>query len=504
MSLEARSAGVSGTGMSAIQATRHSPPRDTVSGQYPVSAYSRTWVRPGAGESPAIALVEEHLNSAVAVCTLLLAALSHGQRFTGLYWALAATAYAVTFKILRRPRLEHVDNREIWWRDLRHMSIEWGCVVAVMLLACYLLKATGLLSRAVLLTWFVVTPFVLAGAHAATRRFTGWLVAHGGVHRKQVIVGANKVGCELASRLQEAPWHGTVEGFFDDRRIERLPRATRPRLLGRFRDLPEYARLHQIHVIYICLPITKQPRIRALIDDLRDTTASIYFVPDLLAFDLMQARFGEIGGMPLVAVRETPFCGMAGVLKRASDVVLTAAALVVLAPIMFAIAIRVRQSSPGPVLFRQRRYGLDGREFVVYKFRTMSVCEDDVIRQASRDDPRVTPVGRFLRRTSLDELPQLLNVLAGTMSLVGPRPHAVAHNEYYRKLVSGYMLRHKVRPGITGLAQVNGLRGETASLEKMYQRVQFDLEYLKYWSLGLDIRILLKTAFIVLRDRSAF
>jgi putative colanic acid biosynthesis UDP-glucose lipid carrier transferase len=156
------------------------------------------------------------------------------------------------------------------------------------------------------------------------------------------------------------------------------------------------------------------------------------------------------------------------------------------------------------VLFRQRRYGLDGREFTVFKFRTMTVCEDDEVRQATRDDPRVTDAGRFLRRTSLDELPQLFNVLGGSMSLVGPRPHAVAHNEHYRKLVSGYMLRHKVRPGITGLAQVNGLRGETRDVEKMSQRVRYDLEYVKNWSLGLDVRILIKTARMVLTDRSAY
>jgi len=504
MTVAARSAGVSGTGMSVIQATRLSPPRDKIAGLHAVRAYPRTWVRPGAGEPPAIALIKEHLNSAIVAGVLLLAAASQGQRITGLYGVLAAISYAVTFKVMSRPRLELIDSREIWWRDLRHVTVEWGCMIAALLLAGLLLEVNGLFSRKVLLTWFIATPVVLTGAHAATRRFTDWFHRHRRIQRRQVIVGANKVGCELASRLADEPWLGTVEGFFDDRRIERLPRESRSRLLGRFRDLPEYARLHQIHVIYVCLPISKQPRIRALLDGLRDTTASIYFVPDLLAFDLMQARFGEIGGIPLVAVRETPFCGMAGVLKRASDILLAAGALLVAAPVMIAIAARVRRSSPGPILFRQRRYGLDGREFVVYKFRTMTVCEDDSITQATRDDPRVTPVGRFLRRTSLDELPQLLNVLEGTMSLVGPRPHAVAHNEHYRKLVSGYMLRHKVRPGITGLAQVNGLRGETASLEQMYQRVQFDLEYLKNWSLGLDIRILLRTASIVLRDRSAF
>ena len=461
-------------------------------------------MRAGAGESPVLALIKENLNPAIVVGVLLLAAASHGQRLTGPYGVLAVLAFGLAIKMISRPRLELVHGGAAWWRNMRHLLFEWGCVITVLLMLGFLFKVTGLYSRKVILSWFVATPFVMAGAQEATRRVTGWFIGRGAIKRRQVIVGANGVGCELASRLAEEPCLGTVEGFFDDRRIERLPSASRTQLLGRIRDLPEYARRHQVHVIYVCLPIAAQPRIRQLLDELRDTTASIYFVPDLFAFDLMQARFGEIRGMPLVAVRETPFCGMTGVLKRASDVMLSVAALLVVAPVMAVIAIRVRQSSPGPILFRQRRYGLDGREFVVYKFRTMTVCEDDIVRQATRDDARVTPFGLFLRRRSLDELPQLFNVLQGTMSLVGPRPHAVAHNEHYRKLVSGYMLRHKVRPGITGLAQVNGLRGETADLETMHQRVQFDLEYLKNWSLGLDLRILVKTVLIVLRDRSAY
>ncbi len=490
--------------MSALHASRLSARRDEIAYRRVDSVLSRSWGRPGAGEPPSIALIKEHLNSAIVAGSLLLAAMSHGQRFNSLYIALAVVAYAVTFKVMTRPRLEQIGNGLDWGRILRHRTIEWACVIGILLLTAYLLKASSLFSRRVMLTWFVLTPLVLTAAHAAARKFAGWLLEHGGTRRRQVIVGANRIGCELAARLAEEPWHGSVEGFFDDRRAERLPRESRPLLLGRFSDLPEYARQHQVHVIYVCLPISKHPRIRALLDALGDTTASIYFVPDLSAFDLMQARFGEIGGMPLVAVRETPFCGMTGVLKRASDVVLASALLVLAAPLMLAIAIRVRQSSPGPVFFRQRRYGLDGREFVVYKFRTMTVCEDDPLMQATRFDLRVTPVGAFLRRTSLDELPQLLNVLGGSMSLVGPRPHAVSHNEHYRKLVSGYMLRHKVRPGITGLAQVNGLRGETPNLEKMNERVQFDLDYLKNWSIGLDIRILLKTVRIVLHDKNAF
>ena len=222
-----------------------------------------------------------------------------------------------------------------------------------------------------------------------------------------------------------------------------------------------------IYLIYITLPLVSQPRILNLLDELRDTTASIYFAPDIFLSDLIQARMDAVGDVPVLAVCETPFYGVNGLIKRMSDLVLASLILLPILPFMAAIAVGVKWSSPGPVLFKQRRYGLDGREIVIYKFRTMTVLEDGgEIRQAVRDDPRVTPFGAFLRRYSLDELPQIINVLQGRMSVVGPRPHAVAHNEMYRKLIKGYMVRHKVRPGITGWAQVNGLRGETTTLDK--------------------------------------
>jgi putative colanic acid biosynthesis UDP-glucose lipid carrier transferase len=242
-----------------------------------------------------------------------------------------------------------------------------------------------------------------------------------------------------------------------------------------------------------------------MVRELRDTTASIYFVPDVFAFDLVQGRLVEINGMPAISVCDTPFHGMDAVLKRVTDVVLASLALLVLAPLMLLLAIAVKLTSAGPVLFRQRRYGLHGEEIMVYKFRSMTVCEDGaVVNQATRQDSRVTPLGRILRSTSLDELPQLLNVLEGKMSVVGPRPHAVAHNELYRKLIHGYMIRHKVRPGITGLAQVNGLRGETETVEKMRERVRFDLEYLSHWSPWLDVKIIFKTVWVIARDQNAY
>jgi putative colanic acid biosynthesis UDP-glucose lipid carrier transferase len=204
--------------------------------------------------------------------------------------------------------------------------------------------------------------------------------------------------------------------------------------------------------------------------------------------------------MPLVALRDTPFRGLSAFLKRTEDVVLASLILLATFPIMLAVAIGIKLTSPGPVIFRQWRYGLNGKPIEIYKFRTMTVCEDGYqFNQATKDDQRVTRFGVFLRRTSLDEMPQIINILQGRMSVVGPRPHPVAMNEQYRKLVPGYMLRHKVRPGLTGLAQINGWRGETDTLKKMAGRIDLDLRYLRHWSILLDLKIIWKTVLLSFR-----
>jgi putative colanic acid biosynthesis UDP-glucose lipid carrier transferase len=241
-----------------------------------------------------------------------------------------------------------------------------------------------------------------------------------------------------------------------------------------------------------------------LLDGLRDTTSSIYFAPDTFVTDLIQGRVGSVGGIPVVAVYETPFTGVNWMIKRGSDIVLSLLILTLISPLLLVIALCVKLTSTGPAIFRQRRYGIDGSEIIVYKFRTMTVMDDgELIQQAHKHDPRVTPIGAFLRRTSLDELPQFFNVLQGRMSIVGPRPHAVAHNEMYRKLIKGYMLRHKVAPGITGWAQINGYRGETDQLEKMKGRIDHDLEYLRNWSLRLDLYIIAKTVWVIFGSENA-
>jgi putative colanic acid biosynthesis UDP-glucose lipid carrier transferase len=248
-----------------------------------------------------------------------------------------------------------------------------------------------------------------------------------------------------------------------------------------------------------------QPRILDLLTQLRDTTVSIYFVPDIFVTDLIQGRMDMVGGIPVVAVCETPFTGLNGIVKRLSDIVLSVLILILISPLLVLIAFGIKAGSSGPIIFKQRRYGLDGKEIIVYKFRSMTVCEDgNIVRQVQKDDQRIKPFGAFLRKTSLDELPQFFNVLQGRMSIVGPRPHAVTHNEQYRKLIKGYMVRHKVKPGITGWAQINGYRGETDTLEKMRKRIEHDLDYLRHWSLRFDLSIIAKTILLVIRDRNAY
>jgi putative colanic acid biosynthesis UDP-glucose lipid carrier transferase len=260
-----------------------------------------------------------------------------------------------------------------------------------------------------------------------------------------------------------------------------------------------------VHEVYITLPLGSQPRIVELLEQVQGTTASVFFVPDVFGISIIQGRLQDMNGIPVVGLCETPFTGINQLVKRVSDIVLATLILLLITPVLLVVALLVKFSSPGPVIFRQRRNGLDGEEIIVYKFRSMR-SEDNgpVVPQATKADPRVTPIGAFLRRTSLDELPQFINVLQGRMSIVGPRPHAVAHNELYRQLIKAYMVRHKVKPGITGWAQIHGHRGETDTIEKMQARVEYDLEYLRNWSLGLDLQIIARTVKLVFIDRNAY
>lgn len=390
-------------------------------------------------------------------------------------------------------------------RMIRKAALDWFMIILMLLLLGYVTGYIRYFSITFLGSWISLTFLLLLGSHEMARRTLPKLIVQG--HQRQaVIVGSNEIGMALAIKFSENIYLGIdFLGFFDERDTTRLPSAAGQRLLGSLDQLADYVRRHHVEHIYIALPMSSQPRILSLLDDIRDTTASVFFVPNVFMTDLIQGHVDSIGGIPVVAVCETPFTGIRGLAKRVSDIVLASLILLLVSPLMAAVAMGVRLSSPGPVIFSQRRYGLDGREIMVYKFRSMTVTEDGdkSYTQVTQGDSRVTRFGSLIRKTSLDELPQFINVLQGRMSIVGPRPHAIAVNEQYRKLISSYMIRHKVRPGITGWAQVNGYRGGD-DLEHMKMRIKFDLEYLRNWSLPLDFFIILKTVVLVIKDSRAF
>ena len=384
----------------------------------------------------------------------------------------------------------------------------WLVALPLMLTLVVLLGGANDLSRRLLAMWGVLAAVLVAAARVALRRAQHMLRARGYNTRRFAIVGVNDLGFQLARSIEAAPELGLkLVGFYDDRPGQRLPVIpdNLGQCLGSVDELVEQSRRCEIDTIYITFPMRAESRIRSILERLSDSTASVYIVPDFFVFELLHSRWTNINGVPAVSVFENPFYGIDGMLKRILDLVLGLAFLAVAAVPMLVVAAAVKLTSRGPVFFRQKRYGLDGREILVWKFRSMRVCEDGaVVTQAKRDDDRLTPIGGFLRKTSLDELPQLFNVIQGSMSLVGPRPHANAHNEAYRKQIRGYMLRHKVKPGITGLAQVSGWRGETDTLEKMQKRIECDHQYIRQWSLWMDITILIKTFWVVLRRKNAY
>lgn len=453
-----------------------------------------------------LSLVQRLLNPVITVATLMALMVWYGEQLSGGYDALAIIAF-----LLAAYAFDEADLTQPWSRggigaQGTTLLLSWVEFAFILLFLGYATGYWELYDQQLLITWLLITPgFILAAQTLASRAFDRALRAPENV-RKAVIAGVNDLGRYVAREVMADRSLGmTFVGFFDDRDVSRLGPLDQGALLGRLDDLASFAKQNGIDIIYITLPITRQERLQVLLEGLRDTTASIYFVPDIFVFDLIQARMDRVGGVPVLAVCETPFVGVNGLVKRLSDLVFATMILVLISPVLVVLAVLVKLSSPGPILFKQRRYGLDGQEIEVYKFRTMTVCEDgDAIRQATQNDDRVTSIGRVLRKYSLDELPQFVNVLQGRMSIVGPRPHAVAHNEQYRQLIQGYMLRHKVKPGITGWAQVNGLRGETETVDKMKARIEYDLDYLRHWSLALDMKIIFKTVAVVFRDGNAY
>ena len=376
----------------------------------------------------------------------------------------------------------------------------------ILALCGYATRSLYLFDSQVLMWWCLITPVLQWLAYFYGRKTLRHLAKQMPNRRSAVVVGAGALGVKVSRAFQARGDTGlSFLGYFDDRADDRVDVDAAGTRLGNLKQVADYVRDHGVHEVYITLPLGSQPRIVELMERVQGTTASVFFVPDVFGISIIQGRLQDMNGIPVVGLCETPFTGTNRLVKRLSDILLSTVILIFTAPVLLGIGISIKLSSPGPVLFRQRRNGLDGEEIVVYKFRSMRTQDDGLlVQQATKGDPRVTPLGAFLRRSSLDELPQFINVLQGRMSIVGPRPHAVAHNELYRQIIKAYMVRHKVKPGITGWAQINGHRGETDTVDKMRLRVEYDLEYLRNWSLGLDLQIIARTIKLVFFDRNAY
>src|SRR3979490_1587995 len=467
--------------------------------QVPARVAFRRAGRMSVGRAQLLNVLEMALEPLVLVLSLWGVALLIEGQLRAPHMILALIVFSLTFP--SEARLSQPARRAI-----KNLLVGWLALSGLLFFFGYAGDLLGYFDRRSLVTWWWVALTCQVGSMLLLRRIAPAIRGLAGGRKRAVLAGMNEPGVELARRLNADRYSSIhVVGFVDDRARNRLTGSHDFSVLGSIQKLPEFVKKNRIDLVYLALPMVSQPRILSLLDALRDTTASVYFVPDMFVTDLIQGRIDSVSGMPIVGVCDTPFSGVDGLVKRASDIVLSLLILALISPLLVLLALLVKLTTPGPAIFRQRRYGLDGDEIVVYKFRTMPVTEDgDTIRPAGKTDERVTPLGAFMRRTSLDELPQFINVLQGRMSIVGPRPHAVAHNELYRKLIKGYMLRHKVKPGITGWAQVNGFRGETDTLDKMAARIEYDLDYLRNWSLRLDLYIIAKTVWVVLKGENAY
>ncbi|MDD3609760.1 MAG: undecaprenyl-phosphate glucose phosphotransferase [Halothiobacillaceae bacterium] len=389
------------------------------------------------------------------------------------------------------------------WRGARlidlvgRVLLAWGAVLVVLLGLLFLAKQGASFSRLWFAAWAVLGALALVGLRLGLHAGLRWMRRKGWNRRRVLLVGTGPAACELLRRMREESWTGfdpvavvdPGEGLALAQGLEGVPVISGLDALGALVERDE------VREVWIVLPLREEDTVREVLHRLRHVSVNIRYAPDIFGLRLLNHAVSDVLGLPMLDLSATPMTGINRVVKAVEDRVFAALILLLISPLMLLIALGVKLSSPGPVLFRQMRHGWDGRMIEIYKFRSMKPHDENEgeVTQAKRADPRVTRFGAFLRRTSLDELPQFINVLQGRMSIVGPRPHAVAHNEQYKDQIDQYMLRHRVKPGITGWAQVNGFRGETDTLEKMRQRVEYDLYYIEHWSLWFDVKIILLT-----------
>lgn len=438
----------------------------------------------------------------IVFCGLYLSCLMSGTRFSMQHWVMVLTSIVI-FQMIGG-----ITDFYRSWRGVR-AGLEIQLILQNWTIS--LLLTSGAVAFVndfsneyiVYIQWYLIVGCGLVITRSTIRLMLGYMRNLGFNTRNVAIMGSMPVGIRLAETLRDAHWMGfRVLGIYDD---SEEPLSAMLERRGNLAQLIEDAKCGRIDRIYIAMSMEQEKLIKDTVSELSDTTCSVMLIPDIFTFNILQSRSEEINGVPVVSLFDTPMSGVNQVIKRVEDIVLSIFILLFISPVLLLISAMVKFTSHGPVIFKQRRYGMDGKAIEVWKFRSMKVMENgDKVIQATKGDVRITPVGAFLRRTSLDELPQFINVLKGDMSIVGPRPHAVAHNEQYRKLIKGYMLRHKMKPGITGWAQINGWRGETDTLDKMEKRVEFDLDYIRNWSVWLDVKIVFLTIFKGFISKTAY
>jgi len=452
-------------------------------------------------------LVQKHKSSALWLQTLLdqlmvvglltLHTIIKTGEFDTSYRALAVATVLVMAIVYSSTGL--YTQRLNTFSQLWLLARSWGLVIVILIFFGFITKTSGAYSREVILTW-IVTGFLMQ-----TICYHFVLNIQKRAHKEIVpslLVGSQKLGKHLVQHINNNAWIpdrfvGVVErtqGFADDWNEPEVP------VVGVLDDISNLVAEYKIKRIYIALPMQDAELIKPIYLNLVNQNIDIIWAPDIFGVNLLNHSIKEIAGVPLISLSESPLVGTNALTKSLLDRTIASIALVLLSPLMLLIAMIIKMTSKGPVFFKQNRHGFDGKIIEIWKFRSMQVHEEvsDQVTQATKGDARVTAIGAFIRKTSIDELPQLGNVLMGNMSLVGPRPHAVAHNDHYRDKIDTYMARHRILPGLTGLAQVNGFRGETDTLEKMEGRVQYDLAYINNWSVWLDIQIMIKTVFVLL------
>ncbi|MDO7086726.1 undecaprenyl-phosphate glucose phosphotransferase [Pseudocolwellia sp. AS88] len=452
------------------------------------------------------AVVYRIIDLAVIHLMLIVALYGYSVPYTKEYFELSLIA-SIGFFLTAESFALYRSWRAGFFNELMFYTfISWAFAAILVITYMFFTKQSADFSRIASFIWFLATFLSLITWRFLFNRFLAKIRRKGMNTRSVAIIGITKSGQRLAQQILDNPDTGfRLTAIFDDRIPERIDATYHAWLEGDIKEGVERAKNNEFDVVYIALPMIAEERIKHILQLLGDTTANVQLVPDLFVYTLMNASMSHIGNIQTISVYDNPMRGGNAALKRFEDIAFSLVILTLISiPLLF-IAIAVKVTSKGPVIFKQNRYGLDGKKIKVYKFRSMTVTENsDVVTQATKGDARITPLGAFLRRTSLDELPQFINVLQGRMSVVGPRPHAVAHNESYRKEVDYYMLRHKVRPGITGWAQVNGWRGETDTIDKMEMRIKYDLEYIRNWTLWLDVKIIVGTVFKSFNDKNAY